>query len=180
MAEELKQAIAGYYAATTTLQAKGTPSGDEGIHARKAMETRQTQSQQSRDGLIADILNDTTIYLAGGDTIGGTLLDQKVQDAAKSCLDRLYPLFHQADSADWHKVIERAKKGDGDALSAVGHKGDAENHAVCKAILDFVGSGKKGTEVRKQFGGARYGWPQDAIDAALIELFKVGSIPARI
>src|SRR5262249_2918496 len=28
MAEELKQAIAGYYAATTTLQTKGTPSGD--------------------------------------------------------------------------------------------------------------------------------------------------------
>ncbi len=180
MAEELKQAIAGYYAATNTLQTKGAPSGDEGIHARKAMETRLEQSEKSRDTLIADILNEIQVYLAGGDSIGGTLLNDKIQDAATLCLDRLYPLFHQADSADWHKVIERAKKGDGDALTAVGHKGDPENHPVCKAILEFVGSGKKGSEVRKQFGGAKYGWPQDAIDAALIVLFNAGAVQARV
>ncbi len=180
MAEELKQAIAGYYAATTTLQSKGTPSGDEGIHARKAMETRQEQSERSRDTLITDILNEMQVYLAGGDNIAGTLLNQKIQDAATLCLDRLYPLFHQADSADWHKVIDRAKKGDGDALAAIGHKGDPENHPVCKAILEYVGSGKKGTEARKQFGGTKYGWPQDAIDAALIVLFNAGALQARI
>ena len=180
MAEELKQAIAGDYAATTTLESKGTPSGDEGIHARKAMETRQEQSKNTRDTLITDILNEMQVYLAGGDNIGGTLLNQKIHDAATLCLDRLYPLFHQADSAEWHKVVERAKKGDGDALTAVGHKGDPENHAVCKAILEFVGSGKKGTEVRKQCGGAKYGWPQDAIDAALIVLFNAGAVQARI
>jgi hypothetical protein len=180
MAEELKQAIAGYYAASTTLASKGRPSGDEGLHACKAMETRQEQSEKSRDTLITDILNEMQVYLAGGDSVGGTLLNQKIQDAATLCLDRLYPQFHQADSADWHKVIERAKKGDGDALTAVGHKGDPENHPVCKAILDYVGSGKKGTEVRKQFGGAKYGWPQDAIDAALIVLFNAGAVQARI
>lgn len=180
MAEELKQAVAGYYAATTTLQSKGNPSGEEGIHARKAMETRQEQSEKARDTLITDILNEMQVYLAGGDSVGGTLLNQKIQDAATLCLDRLYPLFHLADSADWHKVIERARKGDGDALNAVGHKGDPETHPVCKAILEFVGSGKKGTEVRKQFGGAKYGWPQDAIDAALIVLFNAGAIQARI
>jgi hypothetical protein len=180
MAEELKQAIAGYYAATTTLQSKGTPSGDEGIHARKAMETRQEQSQRSRDGLITEILNETQVYLAGGDAIAGSLLNQKVQDAATMCLDRLYPLFHQADSADWPKVWERAKKGDGDALAAVGHKGDPKSHPVCKAILDFVGSGKRGTDIRKHFGGVKYGWPQDAIDAALIVLLMAGAIHARV
>jgi hypothetical protein len=179
MAEELKQAISGFYAASTTMQAKGTPSGDEGIHARKAMETRQEQSLRTRDTLITEILNETQVYLAGGDSIGGTLLNQKVQDAATLCLDRLYPLFHQADSADWHKVIDRAKKGDGDALSAVGYKGDPENHPVCKAILDYIGSGKKGTDVRKQFGGPKYGWPQDATDAALTVLFNAGTIQAR-
>ena len=180
MAEELKQAIAGFYAASTTLQTKGTPSGEEGIYARKAMETRQEQSEKMRDTLITDILNEMQVYLAGGDGVGGSLLNQKIQDAATLCLNRLYPLFHQADSADWHKVIDRAKKGDGDALTAVGHKGDPETHPVCKAILEFVGSGKKGTEVRKQFGGAKYGWPQDAIDAASIVLFNAGAIQARI
>ena len=176
---ELRQAIASYYAATTTLQAKGTPTTPEGSEARKAMDTRQEQAQRDRDRLVTDILNDTKVFTAGGDEIAGTLLDQKVQDAAKSCLVRLYPQFDLADSPDWHKVIERSRKGDGDALAAVGHKGDPEAHPVCKAVVDYVGSGKKGTEVRKQFGGAKYGWPQDAIDAALIVLSQAGTIQAK-
>ncbi len=178
-AEELKHAIASYYAATATLQAKGTPSAPEGIEARKAMDTRQEQAQRTRDGLINDILNDTAIYIAGGDLVNGMLLETKVQDAAKSCLDRLFPQFHLADSPDWHKVIERSKKGDGDALAAVGHRGDPENHAVCKAVIDYVGSGKRGTDVRKQFAGPPWGWPQDAIDAALIVLSSGGTLQAR-
>jgi hypothetical protein len=44
-AEELRQAIAGYYGATATLEAKGTPTTDEGIEAKKAMETRQQGRQ---------------------------------------------------------------------------------------------------------------------------------------
>src|SRR5439155_24120257 len=119
------------------------------------------------------------IYIAGGDVVNGILVETKVQDAAKACLDRLYVQFHQADSPDWHKVIERSKKGDGDALAAVGHHGDAEAHAVCKAVLDYVGSGKKGTDIRKQFGGPPYGWPQDAIDAALMVLCNAGTLQAR-
>ncbi len=96
-----------------------------------------------------------------------------------SCLDRLFPQFHQADTPDWHKVIERGKKGDGDALTAIGHKGDPDTHAVCKAVRDFVGSGKRGTDIRKKFTAPPYGWPQDAIDAALFVLFNVGTLQAR-
>jgi hypothetical protein len=180
MAEDLKQAIAGYYAATTTLQAKGTPSGDEGIHARKAMETRQEQSQRSRDNLITDILNEMQVYLAGGDNIAGTLLNQKVQDAATLCLDRLYPLFHLADypASDWEKVYTRAKGGAADALIAVGHKEDADQHPVCKAVIDYVGSGKKGADVQKHFDAPKYGWPKDAINAALVVLVHAGVVRA--
>jgi hypothetical protein len=179
MAEELKQAIAGFYAATTTLQVKGSPSGEEGIQARKAMETRLEQSQRSRDGLIADILNGMQVYLAGGDPVGGTLLNQKVQDAATLCLDRLYPLFHQADypASDWEKVYKRAKDST-DALSVVGHKEDADKHPVCKAVTDFVGSGKKGIDVQKHFESPRFGWPKDAINAALVVLVQAGTLRA--
>ena len=106
--------------------------------------------------MIFDLLDETSIYLAGGDPVNGMLLTSKVEDAAKSCLDRLYPQFHLADSPEWHKVIERAKKGDGDALAAVGHKGDPEAHAVCKAILDFVGSREE-----------RDGHPQELRQSAL-------------
>ncbi len=177
-AEELKQSIAGYYAATTTLQTKGTPGTREGIEARKAMETRQEQAQRLRDGLINDILDESSIWVAGGDQAAGMLLEAKVQEAARACLDRLYGQFHLADIADWHKVIDRAKNGDGDALAAVGHQGDPKAHPVCKAIREFVGSGKKGGDVRKQFGAPPYGWPQDAIDGALMVLCVGGQLRA--
>ena len=179
-AEELKQAIAGYYAATTTLQAKGTPTTPEGIEARKAMETRQEQGQRVRDMLITDILNDVAVYVAGGDLMGGTLLEDKVGEAARACLDRRFPLFHHADSpaADWEKVYTRAKGGAADALTAVGHKGDPDSHPVCKAVSDFVGSGKKGAEVLKHFDAPKYGWPKDAINAALVVLIQAGAVRA--
>ena len=179
-AEELKQAIASCHAASATLQAKGQPTGDEGIHARKAIETQEEQSLKIRDSLIQEIINNIQVYLAGGQEIGGPLFSLKIQEAASLCLDRLFPLFGQADSEDWPKVLERAKKGDGDALTVVGHKGDPENHLVCKAVLDFVGSGKKGPEVRNHFKGGKYGWSQDAIDAALIVLCNSGAILARL
>jgi hypothetical protein len=178
-AEELRRVIASCYAATTTLDTKGTPSTPEGIEARKAMETRQEQAQRTRDNLITELLHETTIYIAGGDQTPGLLLGAKVQEAAGACLDRLFPQFHQADSPDWHKVIERARRGAGDPLTVVGHTGDPEGHPVCNALLNYVGSGKKGTEIRRHFGGSRYGWPQDAMDAALIVLCNAGLLQAR-
>ncbi|HEV3258317.1 MAG TPA: BREX system P-loop protein BrxC, partial [Gemmataceae bacterium] len=180
-AEDLKQTVAGYYAATATLQAKGTPSTPEGIEARKAMETRQEQAQRARDNVLNDILNDTAIYLAGGEPVNGILLEMKVQDAAKACLDRPFPLFHQADvsAADWKRVIDRSRTGDGDALAAVGHAGDPESHPVCNAVINYVSSGKKGTDIRKYFARPPCGWPQDAVDAALIVLSNAGVLQAR-
>ena len=179
-AEELRQAVASYYAATATVQAKGNPTTPEGIDARKAMETRQEQAQRTRDGIIREILNNATIHLAGGDPVGGALLTDKVQDAALACLDRLYKQFSTADSPHWYKVIERSRKGDGDALTAVGHKGDPEAHPVCAEILNYVGSGKKGSEIRQYFADPPRGWPRDAVDAALFVLCNGGQLQAKV
>lgn len=179
-AEELKRAIASYYAADITVSTRGHPSTPEGIEAKKAMETRRDLAQRARDAIISDILHDSSIYLAGGSPVPGITLDAKVHDAATACLDRLYDKFHLADSPDWHKVIDRARKGDGDALAAVGHKGDPEAHPVCSAVHKFIGSGKKGTEVRKQFAAPPFGWPQDAVDAALVVMHRAGLVLAKV
>ncbi len=179
-AESLKQAIASYYGAKTTLDAKGAQNTPEGVEARKAMETRQAQSEKARDELINDILNGTAIYLAGGEEVRGSiLLEDRVKEAATACLDRLFPKFHLADSPDWHKVIDRARKGDGDALAAIGHKGDCETHPVSKAVIDHVGSGRRGTDIRKHFADSPHGWPRDAIDAVLLVLSNAGILQAR-
>lgn len=178
--EELKQAIASHYAASTALQAKGTPPSSEGMEARRAMETRQAQALRARETLIIDILNSAAVYLAGGDQMGGALLDQKVTDAGLKCSDRLFPLFVQADApaADWEKVYMRAKNGAADALAAVSHKGGPEDHPVCKAVLDFTGGGRKGGDILKHFDAPKYGWPKDAVNAALAVLVHAGSLRA--
>jgi len=66
------------------------------------------------------------------------------------------------------------------ALQSVGYQGETVRHPVCKAIYDFIGAGKKGREVREQFKGAPFGWPQDAVDAALIILTLAGNLRAAL
>ena len=51
---------------------------------------------------------------------------------------------------------------------------------MCSAVLSFVGAGKKGREVRSHFSAPPYGWPRDAIDAALISLFGSGHLRATL
>jgi hypothetical protein len=179
-AEELKRAIASYVAAQSTLHTKPHPNSPEGFEAKRAMETRLESARKTRDDLIEDLLNHTQVYIAGdAESIGGMLLETKVHDAARKCLDRLYPRFHEADHTDWPKVIDRARKGDSDALEVVGHKGDADRHPVCAAVLGFIGTGKEGTKIRKHFASPPYGWGQDAIDAALVALHSAGMLQAR-
>ena len=180
-AEELKQAIATFQAAKDTLQARGIATEAEAIEARKAMQTREVQAEQTLQRVLDEILDAALVYVAGGDLVEASTLADKIQEAAGRCLLRLFPLFPQADkpAKDWEKVGKQAREGHGDALSAVGFTGPPEDHPVCKAVLSYVGSGKKGTEVRKQFGGPTYGWPQDAIDAALTLLHLTGALQAR-
>lgn len=179
-AEELKQAIATLQATKDTLQARGISNEAEAIEARKAMQTREEQAQQTLQGLLDEILDATQVYLAGGDPSEGTTLAEKVQKAAEDCLIRLFPLFHLADkpAKDWDKVGTQARGGSHEALEAVGYKGEPKEHPVCKAVLAYVSGDKTGTEIRKQFGGPRYGWPQDAIDAALFLLHLTGALHA--
>jgi hypothetical protein len=75
-------------------------------------------------------------------------------------------------------VINRAKNGDEAALQAVDWNDAPEKHSVCSAVLSEIGSGKKGKDVRDTFENTPYGWPRDAIDAALITLFTAGHIRA--
>jgi hypothetical protein len=57
-------------------------------------------------------------------------------------------------------------------------KGDADKHPVCAAILGFVNAGKRGIEIRRSFSSGQYGWPQDAIDGALVLLSVTGHLRA--
>ncbi len=112
-AEELKQAIAELLRREDDTRHEGQPEHPRrGWKLARRWKPARSMAEKTRNILINDILNETAIYLAGGDEVKGSiLLEDKVQDAATSCLDRLFPQFHQADTPDWHKVDRAGQEG---------------------------------------------------------------------
>ena len=47
-------------------------------------------------------------------------------------------------------------------------------------MIASIGAGNTGNEIRKQLRSSPFGWPQDAIDAALIALHRVQHINATL
>jgi hypothetical protein len=177
-ADDLKKAIVEYEAAKTTIEFKGSPTTPEGQEARDSMSTRMGIAETTRNGIIQDVINAAKVIQGGGQERFDLTLKDKVNSAAEISLDRLFPNFQDADDDRWHNVINRAKNGDEAALQAVDWNDAPEKHAVCSSVFSEIGSGKKGKDVRDAFESIPYGWPRDAIDAALITLFTTGHIRA--
>lgn len=179
-ADALARVIASQSAAKDTLEYKGVPSSPEGIEARQGMETRLTEAANSLRMLVAEVIDGAKVFQGGGtERMESTLLD-KVREAADASLDRLFYEFKDADDHRWPKVIERARKGAEHPLEALEYSGKTEEHPVCSSVLSFVGSGKKGKDVRAHFSDPPYGWSRDAVDAALISLFGTGHLRATV
>jgi hypothetical protein len=178
--DALTGALAAAAAATEVLNARAAQQKTpEGIEARRAMETRQERAQQRVLEIITDIVAHARVYQAGGNEVVGETLRHGVESAAANALVRLFPDFDVADMPGWHRVVNRAGKGDPSALEAVGHSDEAQTLPAARAILDEVSSsGTKGTEIRKTFTGTGYGWPQDAVDGILLALLNAGLISA--
>ena len=177
-ADDLKKVIIDFDAAKQTLEFKGVPTTNEGNDARSAMETRRATAESNRDRIIRELIGAAKVFKGGGTEVLGLDLIEKVKSAAEDSLDRLFPQFRDADDNRWNSVINRAKNKDANALQAVDHKDNPDKHPVSAAILSFIGSGKKGKEIREEFENAPYGWPRDAIDAVLITLHTSGHLRA--
>ncbi len=179
-AEELKQSIASAQAADNTLHFKGNPTTTEGQEACRSIKTRLANDTQKIEDLAANIVRQSRLFLSGGQEQTVVELRTAVEAAGEAVLARLYPKFDIADSANWATVRTKAKDGAPNSLQYAGHTGDVQTHPVAKAIIDFVGSGKKGTDIRKNFTSAPHGWPQDAIDAVLTALLVSNHLSARL
>lgn len=176
---ELANAIVAKKAAEMTLELRGVPSTPEGEDARAAMATRLNDANKQIEAYLKEIFSGIRVFQAGGQEVDGNTLAEKLTTGATASLVRLYPQFDIADNPAWSKVYDRAKKGDAQALEAVGHKGDAEKQPVASAILKYLAAGKKGADIRDHFKASPYGWPQDAIDGALFALLASGHVLAE-
>ena len=179
-ADELKNVIASVQAAEETLHYQGNPTSPEGRECRQSMVTRQHTEGQRVEDLLGQILSGARLFLSGGQEQSITGLKASVEEAAKQVLNRLYPRFHDGDSAKWPQVLRKAKEGSPSALEQVGFTGDPQTHPVAAAILSFMGPGKTGLEMRKKFTASAYGWPQDAIDGVLTTLLASNHLSARV
>lgn len=179
-ADELKSAIASAQAAEETLHFKGNPTSQEGKECRQSMVTKQGAEELRVSELIAQILGAPRLFLSGGQEQSFITLSDGVEEAAKQVLNRLYPKFNDGDSAKWPQVYKKAKDGSPSALEQIGFKGEPQNHPVAAAIIAYMGSGKTGLDIRKNFNASPYGWPQDAIDAVLTTLLVSNHLSARV
>lgn len=176
---ELTHAIVALEAARTTLQKKGSPSTEEGRDAQRSMESRQHTAERELSELLDKLMAGVRVFQAGGqEAIEGNDLADRINRAAKASAIRLYSQFDVADHEQWGKVLDESRKGNLDALKAVGHAQEADKHPVCQKLLAFIGPGKKGAEIREQFDAPPYGWSRDAIDGALYVLLVTGHVNA--
>ncbi len=176
--EDLQRAIAAQIAAQEVLDAHGPAATPEAIEARKAVETHLEVAQHRIQELLGHIIGGAKVFLGGGQEANGIELADKVQDSGNSALVRLFPQFSEADHANWGQVVTRARAGDVGALSQVGYPGNPTQHPVCRRVLELIGAGKKGKDLREHFKAAPFGWSQDAIDGALFVMLVAGNLRA--
>ena len=179
-ADDLRKVIVETEAAQQTVDAKGVPTTAEGSEARRSMESRRDVAAKQRDELIKQVVANTKVFQGGGAELLQLTFEDRVRDAATAALVRLFPRFKEADSAAWETVIKRAKEGADQPFQPVGHGGATEQHPVCQQVLATIGAGKIGGDVRKALRANPYGWPQDAIDAALIALHRSQHVSATL
>lgn len=176
---ELTNAIVALEAARNTLQKKGSPATEEGRDAQRSMESRQRTAEKGLAELVEQLLAGVRVFQAGGqEAVDGNDLADRINRAAKSSAIRLYSQFDAADHDLWSKVLDEARKGNLEALKAVGHTQEADKHPVCQKLLAYIGPGKKGAEIRDNFEAPPFGWPRDAIDGALYALLAAGHLKA--
>jgi hypothetical protein len=175
-ADPLRKALIAYKAAAAVIDQRRSDSSPGVEHARAAMMTRRDQAQTNIQNLVKDIIKGASVYKGGGTEVHGSDLRSKMSEALKSAVERLYTEFAEADHARWNLALEAAQKGQPDALAKINFKGEPEKHPVCRQIIQHIGNGATGKAIRDHFAAPPYGWPQDAIDAALYVLLNANII----
>ena len=175
-ADLLRSHILDSEAARQVLDQYGAPTSPEGREARESMDSRRAEAEQDRDTLAREVLRAATVLQSGGSEIFGEGLGEKIKTGAAASLARLFPRFDDGDHRAWEAAVRRGRDGSDQPFTVVGWDGGTENHPVGKEVLARIGAAARGTEMHKALKAAPYGWPQDAIDAALIALHRSGHL----
>ena len=178
-ADQLREYVVSAEAARRVLERRGTPASGEGQEARESMKSRLGRVEASRDDIVRQIVRSAKVLQGGGTEIHGDDLLTKLRQGAEASVARIFPDFNEGDHRAWGVAFKRAREGSGHAFDAVDWDRPVAEHPVSKMVLDTVGSGSRGSDVRRQLEAAPYGWPRDAVDAALAALHGEGHLKAE-
>lgn len=177
-ADQLKSRIIDAEAAAQVLDHYGMPATPEGREAHEGMESRRLNAEANRDEIAREIIRAAKVLQGGGAEIFGEALAEKISTGAEASLARLFHRFDDGDHRAWEAAVKRAKDGSDQPFKVVGWEQATEEHPVAKEVLAQIGSAARGSDVQKELKGAPFGWPQDAVDAALIALHRSGHLRA--
>ena len=179
---ELKDAVADFLAAKATLDKRGLGHGSSGEDARRGMETRRDRAQERAVEIAQKLVDDAVVLLGGGTAENQATLVARLDSAVDTARKRLFPQFKDADrpAVEWERALKVAREGGEHPFAAVGHVADADTHPVGRAVLGMIGAGKAGRDVRQHFEREPYGWPKDAIDAALVALVRANKLTVTL
>ena len=176
-AEAIRDSLAAFAAAHDTINQRPEPQTDEGRQAKRGMETKKEDEHARLCRLFDDVLAVTKVFQSGGNELVEDGFRLAIRSAFQSSMVRLFPKFDAADNENWNKVLTRAHDGAPDSLLAVGHAGEVPSHPVCQEVLSRIaGAGTAGSDVQRDLTGPPYGWPEDAVNGAIMALFANGSI----
>jgi hypothetical protein len=142
------------------------------------METRRDRAEERAIEIAGKLVEDAEVLLGGGASEKQATLVARLESATDTARKRLFPQFKDADrpATEWEKALRVAREGGEHPFAAVGHVAEADTHPVGRAVLGMIGAGKAGREVRQHFEREPYGWPRDAIDAALVALVRANKL----
>jgi hypothetical protein len=179
-ADDLRRVIINSEAAKQTLEAKGSSARDEEQEARQHMESRLATAVAERDRLVTEIVGNAKIFQGGGNEVLRADLANKIREAVEASLIRLFPRFTEADSSAWGNVIKQTRQGTDSPFRLLGYNDALEKYAVCQQVIATIGAGKTGSKIRDELEATPFGWPRDAIDAAVIALHRFEHIKGTL
>ena len=177
-ADGLRRSLADADAAQRVLDNKGVPTNAAGQEASASIASRKSVAENSIAETVKEVFRGARVFQGGGTELTFGSLPESLQKAAIDSVARRYPRFGEADFAAWETVIKRAREGADNMFGSIGHSGAIEDHVVSREVLRVMGTGETGTKIRKALEASPFGWPKDAVDAALIALHRVGVIRA--
>ena len=180
-ADAIRDALSAEGASDSVVRGRPTPMTEEGMQAQSGVASRGQAAKSRLNASISGLLNQARVFQGGGNELTGNSLKAAVESAAEASLTRLFPRFSDGDDPNWGKVADRAKQGNANPLGALGYAGEADQQAACAEVMRYLSGGQKlGKDVRAQFMGGDFGWPQDSVDGALYALVAGGSLRAKL